>query len=54
MAEGSANKLFVVPSELESIAGLGATFSAASQNGQAGASAGSLELPAPTTDKPLS
>lgn len=31
MAEGSANKLFVVPSELENIAGLGATFSAATQ-----------------------
>ncbi|HLJ67169.1 MAG TPA: SPFH domain-containing protein [Chloroflexota bacterium] len=32
IAEGSANKLFVVPSELESIASLGATFSAASQS----------------------
>src|SRR5947209_11673824 len=31
IAEGSANKLFVVPSELESIASLGATFSAAAQ-----------------------
>jgi len=29
IAEGSANKLFVVPSELENIASLGATFSAA-------------------------
>src|SRR5579884_4281656 len=29
MAEGTANKLFVVPSDLESIASLGATFSAA-------------------------
>ncbi|MGI8826631.1 MAG: SPFH domain-containing protein [Chloroflexota bacterium] len=36
MAEGTANKLFVVPSELENIASLGATFSAASQdNGSA-------------------
>src|SRR5579859_2208284 len=34
IAEGSANKLFVVPSELESIASIGATFSAASQAGQ--------------------
>ncbi|HEX8917735.1 MAG TPA: SPFH domain-containing protein [Chloroflexota bacterium] len=34
IAEGAANKLFVVPSELESIASLGATFSAASQSGQ--------------------
>lgn len=32
IAEGSANKLFVVPSELESIASLGATFSAAAQS----------------------
>jgi regulator of protease activity HflC (stomatin/prohibitin superfamily) len=31
MAEGTANKLFVVPSQLEDIASLGATFSAASQ-----------------------
>src|SRR5947209_4159367 len=37
MAEGTANKLFVVPSELESIAGLGATLSAAGQNGRFGA-----------------
>ncbi len=34
IAEGSANKLFVVPSELQSIASLGATFSAASQQDQ--------------------
>ncbi len=33
MAEGSANKLFVVPSELDGIAALGATFSAAGQEG---------------------
>src|SRR5947209_8066563 len=35
IAEGSANKLFIVPSELENIASLGATFSAAAatQNG---------------------
>jgi regulator of protease activity HflC (stomatin/prohibitin superfamily) len=31
MAEGSANKLFVVPSELQDIASLGATFAAAGQ-----------------------
>ena len=36
MAEGTANKLFVVPSELQGIASLGATFSAASGNGQPG------------------
>jgi len=37
MAQGTANKLFVVPSELENIASLGATFSAAGgPNGQAG------------------
>jgi regulator of protease activity HflC (stomatin/prohibitin superfamily) len=36
IAEGSANKLFVVPSELESIASLGATFSAAAQTNQNG------------------
>jgi regulator of protease activity HflC (stomatin/prohibitin superfamily) len=34
MAEGTANKLFVVPSELQGIASLGATFAAAGQNGQ--------------------
>lgn len=34
MAEGTANKLFVVPSELQDIASLGATFSAASENGR--------------------
>ncbi len=34
IAEGSANKLFIVPSELQDIASLGATFSVASQNGQ--------------------
>ena len=34
MAEGTANKLFVVPSELQGIASMGATFSAAAQNGQ--------------------
>jgi regulator of protease activity HflC (stomatin/prohibitin superfamily) len=32
IAEGSANKLFVVPSELEGIASLGATFAAANQS----------------------
>jgi regulator of protease activity HflC (stomatin/prohibitin superfamily) len=32
LAEGTANKLFVVPSELESVASLGATFAAATQN----------------------
>jgi regulator of protease activity HflC (stomatin/prohibitin superfamily) len=34
LAEGTANKLFVVPSELQGIASLGATFSAAAENGQ--------------------
>jgi regulator of protease activity HflC (stomatin/prohibitin superfamily) len=34
MAEGTANKLFVVPSELEGIAAMGATFAAGGQNGQ--------------------
>ncbi len=38
MAEGTANKLFVVPSELEGIAAMGATFAAGgAQNGQPGA-----------------
>lgn len=32
IAEGSANKLFIVPSELQSIASMGATFSAASES----------------------
>jgi regulator of protease activity HflC (stomatin/prohibitin superfamily) len=32
IAEGSANKLFIVPSELQNIASLGATFSAAAEN----------------------
>jgi regulator of protease activity HflC (stomatin/prohibitin superfamily) len=47
MAEGTANKLFVVPSELQSIASLGATFSAAGQNGQPAAAPASRpsELP---------
>jgi regulator of protease activity HflC (stomatin/prohibitin superfamily) len=45
MAEGSANKLFVVPSELESIAGLGATFSAASQAAQTSAPVRQPTLP---------
>ena len=35
MAEGTANKLFVVPSELQNIASLGATLSAGAENGQA-------------------
>lgn len=39
MAEGTANTLFVIPSELQNIAGLGATFSAAAQS--------SRTLPAP-------
>ena len=33
MAEGTANKLFVVPSELDHIAALGASFAAASDRG---------------------
>jgi regulator of protease activity HflC (stomatin/prohibitin superfamily) len=45
MAEGSANKLFVVPSELDGIASLGATFSAASQEG---GDTGSVATGAPT------
>jgi len=40
LAEGTANKLFVVPSELENIASLGATFSAA----QSAAPAAPLDL----------
>jgi regulator of protease activity HflC (stomatin/prohibitin superfamily) len=44
LAEGTANKLFVVPSQLEDIAALGATFSAASQNGQPNPSAQRPEL----------
>ncbi len=32
IAEGSANKLFIVPSELQSIASMGATFSAAAES----------------------
>ncbi len=32
IAEGSANKLFIVPSELQNIAAMGATFSAAAEN----------------------
>ena len=39
MAEGAANTLFVVPSELGGIAGLGATFAAGAQNGQPAAPA---------------
>ncbi len=46
MAEGTANKLFVVPSELQNIASLGATFSAAAQNGQASLTPLPPELPA--------
>ncbi len=48
MAEGTANKLFVVPSEFESIAGLGATFSAAAQNGQPAVASRLPELPPAT------
>ncbi|HEX6507111.1 MAG TPA: SPFH domain-containing protein [Chloroflexota bacterium] len=39
IAEGSANKLFIVPSELQNIASLGATFSAAAENNGAAGSA---------------
>lgn len=35
MAEGTANKLFVVPSELQNIASLGGTLSAGAENGHA-------------------
>lgn len=45
MAEGTANKLFVVPSELDNIAALGATFSAASQSQQPVAPTLSPDLP---------
>jgi regulator of protease activity HflC (stomatin/prohibitin superfamily) len=45
IAEGSANKLFVVPSELESIASLGATFSAAAQTD--GAATPPVRVPTP-------
>lgn len=44
MAEGTANKLFVVPSQLEDIAALGATFSAASQDGRPNPSAPRPEI----------
>lgn len=50
MAEGTANKLFVVPSELENIASLGATFSAA-QNGQPIPSSTPLELTSGTSNQ---
>jgi len=52
MAEGTANKLFVVPSELQGIASMGATFSAAAQNGQSVPSSHLSDLPvsAATTD----
>jgi hypothetical protein len=51
MAEGTANKLFVVPSELQGIASLGATFSAGAQNGQPALSTrpSDLAASAPTT-----
>ena len=48
MAEGTANKLFVVPSELQNIASLGATLSAGAENGHAALSPPS-ELPANTS-----
>jgi regulator of protease activity HflC (stomatin/prohibitin superfamily) len=47
MAEGTANKLFVVPSELQNIASLGATLSAAGgHNGQSGPTTLLSTLPA--------
>ena len=49
MAEGTANKLFVVPSELENIASLGATFSVAAQNGQAASTPGQTTAPVRAT-----
>ncbi len=45
IADGTANKLFVVPSELESIASMGATFSAAAHNGNAAIPALASDLP---------
>lgn len=48
MAEGTANKLFVVPSELDGIASLGATFSAAAQQPAALPNGTAPRVPAPT------
>jgi regulator of protease activity HflC (stomatin/prohibitin superfamily) len=48
MAEGTANKLFVVPSELDGIASLGATFSAAAQPSAPLTNGGVPRVPAPT------
>ncbi|MDQ2741329.1 MAG: paraslipin [Chloroflexota bacterium] len=48
MAEGTANKLFVVPSELENIASLGATFSAAAETQGATQPSGQVQLPMDT------
>lgn len=45
IAEGTANKLFIVPSDLQNIASLGATFSAASSNGQADSALTALPPP---------
>jgi regulator of protease activity HflC (stomatin/prohibitin superfamily) len=50
MAEGTANKLFVVPSELQNIASLGATLSAGAENGHAAPSRPS-ELMAHTSNR---
>ncbi|MGH2448330.1 MAG: SPFH domain-containing protein [Chloroflexota bacterium] len=44
IAEGSANKLFVVPSEFENIAGLGATFAAAAEPNGSGNSIVPVDL----------
>jgi regulator of protease activity HflC (stomatin/prohibitin superfamily) len=54
IAQGSANKLFIVPSELQSIASIGATFSAAAEsNGNANASPGPVvpQLPTDNTSR---
>ena len=48
MAEGTANKLFVVPSELGSFATMGATFGAGEQNGHAPQPVGWSDVPART------
>jgi regulator of protease activity HflC (stomatin/prohibitin superfamily) len=48
IAEGSANKLFVVPSELEDIASLGATFSAAAENQNGNAASGPIARQLPS------
>ena len=52
MAEGTANKLFVVPSELQSIASLGATFATAAENGRQASAPRAPVLPAGAESTP--